>query len=231
MNTKKNFENLYDDVSQSIAKATISITLLNIENEEGKAKLGNMVKQLVKIKSRFDSELNLLNDNAEWDRFTMVFFGETNAGKSTIIDSLRILFNEDSRLQLLQGNQHNLLPFEQELNHHLKETQNSFAQAFTDYTADIAKINEGFVHINQCIKEQENKRTSIIANESAERIHIAELETAERLQNQQLQAKENNRIIQEESSTRIKKKMMISGVVGIFLGGLTLIITTFLVGG
>ena len=115
MNAKKDFENLYLNVSKSIAKAMDNITQLNIENKEGKKKLGNMVNRLKNIQSKFDGELNMLDKNAEWDRFTMAFFGETNAGKSTIIDSLRILFKEESRQQILKNKSHDLDVFEQNL--------------------------------------------------------------------------------------------------------------------
>ena len=38
-----------------------------------------------------------------WDRLVIAFFGQTNAGKSTIIDTFRILFNEKKRLSLLNN--------------------------------------------------------------------------------------------------------------------------------
>ncbi|MHB1666493.1 hypothetical protein [Thiomonas sp.] len=38
-----------------------------------------------------------LQQHARWDRFTIAFYGETNAGKSTIIETLRILLNEETK--------------------------------------------------------------------------------------------------------------------------------------
>lgn len=51
----------------------------------------------------------------------LLFFGETNAGKSTIIESLRILFDETTRRQLLQNNQNDLHKAEQELRENLTQ--------------------------------------------------------------------------------------------------------------
>ncbi|WP_137173026.1 hypothetical protein [Massilia sp. HP4] len=39
-----------------------------------------------------------LSKNAEWDTFTIAFYGETNAGKSTIIETMRMLLNESGKL-------------------------------------------------------------------------------------------------------------------------------------
>lgn len=38
-----------------------------------------------------------LQQHARWDRFTIAFYGETNAGKSTIIEALRIVLNEKTK--------------------------------------------------------------------------------------------------------------------------------------
>lgn len=38
-----------------------------------------------------------LRDSAEWNTFTIAFYGETNAGKSTLIECLRILLKESSK--------------------------------------------------------------------------------------------------------------------------------------
>ena len=40
-----------------------------------------------------------LEENAEWSTFTIGFYGETNAGKSTLIETLRILLDEPSKVE------------------------------------------------------------------------------------------------------------------------------------
>lgn len=48
---------------------------------------------LIELKSSFD----ILRSNAEWDVFSIAFYGETNAGKSTLIETLRILLREPTK--------------------------------------------------------------------------------------------------------------------------------------
>ena len=48
---------------------------------------------------KLKSEMRALEENAEWNTFVMAFYGETNAGKSTIIETLRIILKERSKLK------------------------------------------------------------------------------------------------------------------------------------
>ncbi len=45
------------------------------------------------------NEYENLKKNTEWKRFTIAFYGETNAGKSTIIETLRIMLDEKTKLE------------------------------------------------------------------------------------------------------------------------------------
>ncbi|GAA8482655.1 hypothetical protein HpNP86_09010 [Helicobacter pylori] len=51
-------------------------------------------------KLEFESlkELESLKDNEEWENFTIAFYGETGAGKSTLIECLRLFFKERSKI-------------------------------------------------------------------------------------------------------------------------------------
>jgi len=52
---------------------------------------------LSQIQSKVCKKVTELESNAEWDEFTIAFYGETNAGKSTIIETLRIHLAEASK--------------------------------------------------------------------------------------------------------------------------------------
>lgn len=54
---------------------------------------------LRRMQADLDKQMACLRDNAEWETFTLAFYGETNAGKSTIIETLRILLGEETKYQ------------------------------------------------------------------------------------------------------------------------------------
>lgn len=136
------FNRLYADVAQSIAAAIAEIGGIEVEHPQGKQELGAMMARLQVIQARFNQELDLLGEQAEWDRFTMVFFGETNAGKSTLIESLRILFREDSRQQLLQAQGHDLDRYEQALADHAATLRDGLGRLYAQYGAELTELRQ-----------------------------------------------------------------------------------------
>lgn len=67
------------------------------ENEELAEAMKLAGEELKKIKIVSDGVLLELDKNAEWDALTIALYGETNAGKSTIIETLRILMGEKTK--------------------------------------------------------------------------------------------------------------------------------------
>ena len=56
-------------------------------------------QHLLGIERDLNQSIEELRRHAEWKTFTLAFYGETNAGKSTLIESLRILLKESSKMQ------------------------------------------------------------------------------------------------------------------------------------
>lgn len=56
-------------------------------------------QHLLGIERDLNQSIEELRRNAEWKTFTLAFYGETNAGKSTLIESLRILLKESGKMQ------------------------------------------------------------------------------------------------------------------------------------
>lgn len=70
---------------------------LNIEQNSLDTKHINQIIQ--ELQTNIQKSISDLEDNAEWKSFQIAFFGETNAGKSTIIETLRILLKEPSKIE------------------------------------------------------------------------------------------------------------------------------------
>lgn len=54
---------------------------------------------LVQLSEKIREEYSSLKRNTEWKRFTIALYGETNAGKSTVIEILRLLLKEETKQQ------------------------------------------------------------------------------------------------------------------------------------
>ncbi|GAA7929174.1 hypothetical protein COL443_02510 [Helicobacter pylori] len=72
----------------------------NTDDKDEKLKKFNQealeVFQKLELKSL--KELESLKNNEEWENFTIAFYGETGAGKSTLIECLRMFFKEQSKV-------------------------------------------------------------------------------------------------------------------------------------
>ena len=90
---KEKYENVASMLESSLEKAHS----VRLSGEEENAELELIMAQLEEINSEFKQEIEKLEKSSEWEKYCVAFFGETNAGKSTIIESLRIIFDEDQR--------------------------------------------------------------------------------------------------------------------------------------
>ena len=129
--TKEKIEKHYNEVKEVISEAVQDSFAKEYNNEEENAFAQNIKNQLAEINDSFKKEIEELEQSSEWDKFCISFFGETNAGKSTIIESLRIIYNEESRLQKIFENQKNL-----------KETLNENNKAYLSLIEQTQKLKE-----------------------------------------------------------------------------------------
>ena len=88
---------IYDSINEEIRNLIQKIVNENIEDEKIKQSQKQAQKILFGLQIEVEKEINDLKLNSEWDTFTMAFYGETNAGKSTLIETLRILLNEKTK--------------------------------------------------------------------------------------------------------------------------------------
>ncbi|WRC05389.1 50S ribosome-binding GTPase [Helicobacter pylori] len=72
----------------------------NTDDKDEKLKRFNQeaLELFQKLESESLKELESLKNNEEWENFTIAFYGETGAGKSTLIECLRMFFKEQSKV-------------------------------------------------------------------------------------------------------------------------------------
>ncbi|GAA7682716.1 hypothetical protein COL0001_05680 [Helicobacter pylori] len=56
------------------------------------------LEEFKNLESESLKELESLKNNEEWEKFTIAFYGETGAGKSTLIECLRLFFKEPGKM-------------------------------------------------------------------------------------------------------------------------------------
>ncbi len=72
----------------------------NTDDRDEKLKRFNQeaLEVFQKLERESLKELESLKNNEEWENFTIAFYGETGAGKSTLIECLRMFFKEQSKV-------------------------------------------------------------------------------------------------------------------------------------
>lgn len=92
---------IYAQVARQIETVAGHIGTANFNGlaaEEMEAARASALAQLQAYKQEMLVDLGRLHHASEWDVFTIALYGETNAGKSTIIETLRILFQEPEKI-------------------------------------------------------------------------------------------------------------------------------------
>ncbi len=67
-------------------------------NQDLDSAIANSRTLLERMRDRTNEDIRELRELSEWDTFTIAFYGETNAGKSTLIETLRILLGDSEKL-------------------------------------------------------------------------------------------------------------------------------------
>lgn len=216
-NPKEKFGKLYREIAATIDAASSDLSGLSIHHEEGRQKQKDLLKELQAVRSRFREELGLLEEHAEWEKLTVAFFGETNAGKSTIIESLRILLNEEGRQTELASAGRNLEAYEQRL----QAQASRLSLAVEAVEQEQIKAQERFREAqNEQQQAFKDKLLSVLSNfESKQHGQVLELAS---------QIRKVSDIAEEESSARTKRRVQIACGIGLAIGILGGSLATFL---
>ena len=77
---------IYDTIREKIGSIISSIK--QNAGDQLKTVASSSLGSLQKINEKIQNEYHDLEQSSEWDRFVIAFYGETNAGKSTLIEAL-----------------------------------------------------------------------------------------------------------------------------------------------
>ncbi|WP_139545195.1 GTPase [Helicobacter pylori] len=91
-------KDIYSGVEKSIKD--LQNIFKNTDDKDEKLKQFNQeaLEVFQKLERESLKELESLKNNEEWENFTIAFYGETGAGKSTLIECLRMFFKEQSKV-------------------------------------------------------------------------------------------------------------------------------------
>ncbi len=91
-------KNIYIDVKNSIKD--LQKIFENTDGGDKRLRAFNQkaLEEFKNLESESLKELESLKNNEEWEKFTIAFYGETGAGKSTLIECLRLFFKEPSKM-------------------------------------------------------------------------------------------------------------------------------------
>ncbi len=91
-------KNIYLGVEKNIKE--LQSIFKNTDDKDEKLKKFNQeaLKVFQQLEFKSLKELESLKNNEEWENFTIAFYGETGAGKSTLIECLRMFFKEQSKV-------------------------------------------------------------------------------------------------------------------------------------
>src|SRR3546814_2077929 len=94
-------DEIYQRINDELARIVQS---LSGESTDPKLNLAqqNARELLNEQRTTLQAQLKELQENAEWKTFTIAVYGETGAGKSTLIETLRILLQEPTKVAYQQ---------------------------------------------------------------------------------------------------------------------------------
>ncbi|QQW89312.1 AAA family ATPase [Helicobacter pylori] len=91
-------KNIYIDVKKSIKDLQKIFENTNGGDKRLREFNQKALEEFKNLESESLKELESLKNNEEWEKFTIAFYGETGAGKSTLIECLRLFFKESSKM-------------------------------------------------------------------------------------------------------------------------------------
>lgn len=157
MKTTKGISGLYKDIQTNISDALTDLHEMKIDNKKGNLHLEKLKQQLTNIRNQFSDEINFLEKNSEWDKFTIAFFGETNAGKSTILEALKILHDEKNRREQIEQEENSIRKLEKEHSKSIETLITNLEASYNNFGRITKNVRTDINELFNAVKEQDEK--------------------------------------------------------------------------
>ncbi|RDU66386.1 hypothetical protein CQA53_04000 [Helicobacter didelphidarum] len=175
-NVKKKIENVGDTLQQTNTQHSYQLSSDKSQKELNQAK-----ENFNKFAKEADTTLDKLKEAQEWKTFTIAFYGETNAGKSTLIESLRLYLNEETK----------------------QKERKEFENALNKYNTnkhEIQTITKTINELESQLKDVETKKDNI--NQKKNEIQSKQQE----IESQRIKNTESKNALQNEYNTLLTDK-------------------------
>lgn len=139
----------YDYLIQFIKQFENKLGAIKSNNADTRLLQEKFKSKILEIVQKCEEELHIARNKIVWDKLVIAFFGETSAGKSTIIDTFRILFDDNRKPNsdgLIVGD--GRLDFTQDYNKYILEID---GKVFT--LIDVPGIEGKEEDYKDCIKD------------------------------------------------------------------------------
>ena len=153
---------IYEKIASQIE---IVIDKLSQQNSKDKIDkdISFAIDNLYKLNGIIQKELNELKKISEWKKFTIAFYGETNAGKSTLIEALRIFLKEKSKVE------------SQKKFKELAEKSGLTEEAFCKVRQIIMTKEKAIEEVQEILNKLDQKYAESIMRAEVEVRHLSEL--------------------------------------------------------
>ncbi len=129
VNIKDDISEYYSETSHAVDEILKKLKEANSQHDADlQRRIDEVVKSIEEKNIEFKAAVDALEKDSEFDKFSIAFFGATNAGKSTIIESLRILFDEQSRKESLKKNGEKCVKVKKQYNERYAEVISNLEQ-------------------------------------------------------------------------------------------------------
>lgn len=102
--TKEQIIACYEQYISKLDAAISNIQAVRAKNKKLETIQDECLTAIIRLLDESKNQMNQVMTATVWDKLVIAFFGETNAGKSTIIEAFRCKFNDVAREELIKQN-------------------------------------------------------------------------------------------------------------------------------